>query len=301
MRVLALAALLISASVVLAQPIHQRRGHSGGPVLFMGRADAGKVVPRQTSTATATAAIIIDRVAQELRFDLTYQGLERGAPSRIALYNFGVSGNGPLVVDLCGGGAEPCPDRPSARLAGTAAKLRLPGRLLVEFASGRIYLQIHGADGKPEIRAQLDANDAMVAHRDFVARLAPAPARGATGEGTAILTETYLPGDRVAVEYSVTVAGTSGAPEAAALVGLATSADVTAARFSRPGQLLNVRRTIGKTAPRGGTFDGSYVTRRGSRAPVLKALIDQARTPAVAVRTSRFPNGELVGVLVPVE
>jgi CHRD domain-containing protein len=282
------------------QPPHGGRMHSGGPVLFLGRADGGQVVPHQASGATATAAIIIDRVAQELSYDVTYQGLERGPPSRIALYNFGIGGNGAVVTVLCGPGAEACPPRPAARLAGMATGLRLPGRLLVEFASGRVYLQIDGGDGRPEIRGQLDANDAMVGHREFVARLAPGPARGAAGEGTAILTETYLPGNRVAVEYSVTVAGTTGTPNAVALVGLAAPADVTAARFTRSGRLLNVRRAVRARAG-GGSFNGSYISSGRDRSPVVNRLIAEARTPAVVVRTSRFPNGELAGVFVPVE
>ena len=302
MRGLALVLIIVTASVASAQPGHRAGMHMGGPVLFLGRANGAQVVPRQSSAATATAAIVIDRAQGQLRYDITYNGLERGVATRIGLYNFGAGGNGATVALLCGGGDAPaCPERSSARLAGTAA-LRPGGPLLSEFASGRVYLQIDSGDGRPEIRGQLDANGAMVASRIYLARLAPRAEAGATGEGTAVLSETYLPDDRVAVEYSVTIAGTSGRPEEVALIGVASPGDAAAARYVRSSRLPTALRLFSAAARNGGSFSGNYVVRRSDRSALLADKLRDARqAPALAVRTSRFPNGELVGLFEPVE
>jgi hypothetical protein len=285
-----------------AQPAQHRGMHMGGPVLFLGRASADQVVPRQPSAATATAAIIVDRAAERLRYDITFHGLERGSATHIGLYAFGAGGNGPTVLLLCGGGDAPaCPPGPSARLAGATGALRMTGPTLSDFASGRIYLQVDGGDGRPEIRGQLGANGAMVPSHDYVAQLRPSGEAGATGEGTAVLSETDLPGDRVEVEYSVTVAGTSGQPQDVALVGVASPQESGNARFLSTGRLPNLRRLFGAAARGGGSFSGSYVVRRGSSAVLAETFLTTHRSPALSVRTSRFPRGELVGLFVPVE
>jgi hypothetical protein len=299
-------AILMTCGITFAasaQPSQHMGMHMGGPVLFLGRASADQVVPRQRSAATATAAIIVERVAGRLRYDVTFHGLERGSASRVGLYAFGVGGNGPTVLLLCGGGdAAACPQGPSARLAGVTGALRLTGPTLSDFASGRIYIQVDGGDGRPEIRGQLGANGAMVPSHTYLAQLRPSGEAGATGEGTAVLSETDLPGDRVEVEYSVTVAGTSGQPQDIALVGVASPEESGNARFLSTGRLPNLRRLFGAAARGGGSFSGSYVARRGDASAVLaEALLTTHRSPALSVRTSRFPRGELVGLFVPVE
>ena len=51
------------------------------------------------------------------------------------------------------------------------------------------------------------------------------------------------------------------------------------------------------------SFNGSYVAERGDAKALLVSAILAAgdRSPIVAVRTDKFPQGELAGVLVPVE
>lgn len=288
--------LLAFASVAAAQ----HGGHGGGKeLLFLARASGDQVVPKQQTSATATAAIIFSRAERNFRYDLTYSDLERGPPSQILLRNFGEGGNGKDVAVICGAGSSPCPDARAARLSGRLAGPQVAPSLLSEFASGRVYLEIVGSDGRGEIRGQLDANGAMVPSRTFVARLAPAASPGAAGEGTAVLSETYLPDDRVAVDYSVTVAGTNGVPQDVSLVGVSTSTGAPA-RFNATNKLL------GRAAPRlrqRNSFNGSYIARRTDTKSVFatKMLADGTQSPALSVRTSRFPNGELYGVFVPVD
>jgi len=305
MRMFAVAILGAMAFSLSAQPPDHRGMHMARAVLFTATADSAQAVPRRPSAASATAGVTIDRIANDLRYDITYHGLEHGAPSRIALHNFGAGGTGAEVVVLCGRGAAPCPARPSARLAGAIGTLRLTNRLFSEFVSSRIYLEIDGGDGRPEIRGQLRTNGAMAPVRNYVARLAPVPGTPvtpATGEGTAVLSETFLPGNRVAVQYSVTVAGTSGPPEAMSLAGVNASDPGAAARFLNAARLPSVLRILSNRARGGGTFSGRYVARRADRSAVLAVnLLGTNRAPAIAVRTGRFPRGELSGVFMPVE
>jgi len=302
MRASAVVIVAALASGGAAQPPDHGGMHMGGAVLFLGRADADQVVPRQASAATATAAIIVDLRRAQLRYDLTFNGLERGGASRIALFNFGAGGNGTTVAILCGGGDAPaCPAGGGARLAGTSDIRRWSGPLLSEFASGRIYVQVDGGDGRPEIRGQLAANMGMVPSRAYVARLTPGSQPGATGEGTAVLSETFLPGGRVAVQYHVTVAGTAGRPEAAALIGAPPQTE-TAVRFLDAQRLPNARRQLARRSQAGATFSGGYTARGAAPSqPLANAMLAGARRPVLAIRTSRFPRGELFGEFVPVE
>ena len=301
MRVLTFIGLAVMASAAPAQ----QSGHGHGrTLLLLARADGGEVAPEGVrSAASATAAVLIDRREGRLSYDLTYHGMASGGPSQIALYNSGPGRNGPTVAILCGGGDERrCPQLPAARLSGGLADLRLPPRLLSEFASGRIYLQIDDANGRPEIRGQVEPNGAMVPVRNYIAQLAPRPGGAATGEGTAVLSEAFLPGGRVAVEYSVTVAGTSGTPEAVSLSGVSQPGDIAAARFLRTRRLPVDREEFGTRARGGGSFSGRYVAdSQGEKARLTFTQLVSTGTPAVAVRTSRFPAGELVGVFRPVE
>jgi hypothetical protein len=293
-------ALIGLTATVSAPAPAQHAGHRGRSVLFLVEASADQLPDRDSrSSATATAAVVVDKGGRGLRYDLTYHGLERGPPGRIALYNFARGGVGRTIVILCGAGDRACPARPSARLAGELAEFSLPGELLSEFASGRIYLQIDGGDGKPEIRGQLETNGAMVASRNYIAQLAPTGSQ-AGGEGTAVISETYLPDGEVAVEYSLTVAGTGGAPESVSLTPQGPGG--AAARFQKSDRMPTAFLSTRDARRAGGTVRGRYVVKARDRAqPVAAAMFAAQRVPSVVVRTSRFPRGELAGALVPVD
>jgi hypothetical protein len=281
-----------------------RHHHGGGAVLFLARAVGGEVAPRAVDTpASATVAVVVSRGSARLTYDLTYHGLTGGAPVRIALHNFGRGGNGPVVALICGAGAAACPATPSARLAGTLERVALPPRLLSEFASGRIYVEVDVGEGRPEIRGQLEPNGAMVPMRNFIAPLRPTGNGAATGEGTAVLSETYLPDGKVEVEYSVTVAGTSGEPEAVSVTGVPAAAAPPQMRFLSTGRLPVDSRRFGVRRQGGGSFGGRYVAASPTQKSqlTLDAYFMAARAPALVVRTSRFPEGELAGVFRPVE
>jgi hypothetical protein len=297
MRAYALIALTGLTAIASAQPQHA--GHHGRSVLFLAEASADQLpAGGPQSAGTATAAVVVDKDGRGLRYDLTYHGLERGSPGRIALYNFGRGGVGRTIVILCGQGDHPCPSRPSARFTGDLPDFPLPGELLSEFASGRIYLQIDGGDGQPEIRGQLETNGAMVASRNYIAPLSPTAA-GASGEGTAVLSETYLPDGEIAVEYSVTVAGTVGAPQSVALIA---GAPAGALRFTKSNRLPAAFLSTRDARRSGGTVRGRYVAKGRNRPPsVAAAMLPAQRVPSVVVSTSRFPRGELAGVLAEVE
>jgi hypothetical protein len=296
------ATLILAATASLAAAQPSDHGHDLGAVLFLAQADGANVAPERVRTgASATGAFIVDRDDHHLSFDLTYHGLETGPPSRIALYNSGSGRSGPMVEPICGGGAAPCPERVSARISGTLGDKAFPPRLLSEFAAGRIYLQIDG--GRPELRGQLEPNGGMVPIRNFIAPLLPRPGSGGTGEGTAVLSETYLPGGRVEVEFSVTVAGTTGEPQAISLGSAPQASLFVSTRFLASGRLPLDAKGPGVRRRGGGTFTGRYVARTAAERAQLTAssLMSAANAPTVAVRTTRFPEGELIGVFRPVE
>ncbi len=302
MRVTYGALPLIIASAAWGQPAgHMGHGHGGANVLFLAKADSAQVVPVGTSSASATAAFVFSKVDRTFHFDLTYAGLEHSGAQSIGLFNFGIGGNGKMIARICGAETIACPVASAARMEGMISRLEVRPTLLSEFASGRVYLQIDGGNGAPEIRGQLNANGAMVPSRSYIAKLVPSDTAGASGEGTAILSETYLPGDRVAVEYSITVAGTSGVPQDAALVGVPQNQSAASIRFLSAGRLAGAEKALnGKT--RVGSFSGTYVVSRSSNKSIFaeRLFVAGARTPGIAIRTSRFPKGELTGVFVPV-
>src|SRR5205814_3870836 len=94
----------------------------------------------------------------------------------------------------------------------------IDNKLLGEFGSERVYVEIIGADGKPEIRGQLSPNQAMVTVANYTVSLAPAAGTNSQGTGTANISETYLPDGKVSVFYAATVANTAGAPTNVAMV-----------------------------------------------------------------------------------
>ena len=298
MRAVALILSLVACSVVsLAQPASH---HAGGARLFLARATGDQVIPRRSTAATATAALIVDIRHRQISYDLTYSGLRSASASRIALYNFDSGGNGARVALLCGAGTRACPAGRGARLGGTLAAERWRGPLLAELASGRVYIQIDSG-GRAEIRGQFAANMAMVRSRTYLAKLVPSGEAGASGAGTAVMSETFLPNDRIAVEYHVTVSGTSGRPEAASLA--AVSGPGLAAFRTARSELLPTKRVQLSARPRdGATFAGGYTATGSAQSQNLaNFMMANNQRPVLTISTSRFPRGELIGEFVPVE
>lgn len=269
--------------------------------MLVAQLDAKQVVGGSPSKATGTGAFLLDGKKRTLAFSLTYEGLSSGRASRVSLYNFGRGKNGGMVRDLCGGDATPCPGGASATISGffEGSDVRLDNKLLSEFASERVYVEVMGATGKPEIRGQLEPNNAMVMVSNYTVDLKPAAGTESKGTGTAVVSETHLPGNKVAVFYAATVAGTTGSPTSAALVsGLtpqerAFKADTKLPRF-------RLRSVAGSTT--GGSLAGSYeIDGDKPAAPFATRLIASAKgETGFVVTTNRYPNGELYGVLVPV-
>lgn len=305
--VLAAMALQCAAAPAQDRPrSHGGMGHGGTP-LFVAQATAAKTVPASSSSATATGAFLVDPARRTVRYDLTYHGLEKGPARSIALHNFGEGGNGALVHTICGGD-QPCPDGPSANLTGTwdgKGPVPLDGKLLGEFASARVYVQIVGGTGKPEVRGQLEPNGAMVPVKNFVAHLEPAPGADTRGVGTAVLSEVHFADGRVSVFYEVTVAGTSGAPKSAALVGVPADPAGPAAsarKFTSRNALPKLRLLPSRTAATGGTMTGQYEVKdkQADALFVTRMMAARSAEVGIAVSTSRFPEGELYGVFKPV-
>jgi hypothetical protein len=275
-------------------------GHAhGGTTLFLAQIDAAHVVPPGNSAGSATGAFLVNPAKRSIDYELTFHALQR-PPQRIELHNFDVGGNGALIRTICGGDAPKCPDADSASLAGTwdgRGPVALDQELLGELASGRVYVEIVGGDGKPEIRGQLEANNAMVPVKNFVAHLSAAPGADSRGVGTAVVSEVHFAGGRIAVFYRVTVAGTSGAPSSAALSpGPATD------RVPERNVLPEMTISAVSGAPGGGTMTGQYEAASASReAPFATRLAATGQSVGVVVLTTKFPAGELYGVLKPVQ
>jgi hypothetical protein len=308
MRLIALlaATLIACGTVTSAQPRDDDHAGSrhGGTVLFVAQASAARVVPTGSSPATATGVFLVNRERESLTYDITYQDLRSGPPRRIGLYNFGAGGNGDLVQLLCGESGRPCPDGDSGNLVDSpddSSRIELDSNLLGEFASARIYLEIVGGDGQPEIRGQLEPNGAMVPVRNFVAHLTPARP-GASGVGTAVVSEVHLPQGRVSVFCEVTVAGTSGAPRGAALVGVTAEAARAPRTFNRESALPELQLRSSRTAANGGTLSGSYEVARELPDALLasRILTEGSSEVGIVISTSRFTDGELYGALNPV-
>jgi hypothetical protein len=286
--------------------------HHDGPNLFLAQLSGAETVPASGSAAVGTGAFSVDFQTGSALYDLTYHGLEHGVPQRIALYNFDRGANGVAVFVLCGGaGAPACPSGVSGNLTGTWDFARtLEGRRRSELTGARIYAEITGGDGKPEIRGQLEPNNAMLPVRNFVAHLTPVGDPGARGVGTAIMSEVHYADGRVSVFYHATVAGTSSAPVNAALVPMPprSAATTNAAPRQLPAierrnalpqmRVLNTR----AAATTGGALTGIYESRRDAAEEPMTATKATAGggEAGITVSTARFPNGELFGVLVPV-
>lgn len=266
--------------------------------LLIAQLDAKQVAGASASSATGTGAFLLDAVQHTLEFRVTYQGLDAGGAKSIGLYNFGKGKNGERVKELCGVVTQPCPDSASATISGRFERgddRALDNHLIGEFDSERIYVEIVGTNGKPEIRGQLAPNTAMVPVANYVAYLAPIAGSNSKASGTAIFSETYLPGGKVSVSYAVTVAETSGAPTGAAL---ATNPAPKARRMALP----KLKLRFSRDKETGGSLTGLYEVNSAAPDAVLvtRHPTSVQSEAGLVVTTSRFPNGELYGVLMPV-
>ncbi len=178
MKKLTACALLLTPASLIGSANFAAAQHAGmkmaANTLLVAQLDAKQVVGGSGSTATGTGAFLLDPAQRTLMFDLTYEGLASGSPKSIALYNFGQGKNGEAVKVLCGADALPCPNAASATISGRLERgdgRELDNNLLGEFGSERVYVEIVGADGKPEIRGQLAPNSAMVMVSNFVVNL----------------------------------------------------------------------------------------------------------------------------------
>ena len=298
---LAIATLIGPADFVAAQHAGMKMATN---TLLVAQLDAKQVVGGSASTATGTGAFLLDRTQRTLGYDLTYEGLASGGAKSIALHNFGQGKNGDVVKVICGADAKPCPNGPSATISGRFEQgdgRQLDNNLLGEFASERTYVEIVGNDGKPEIRGQLAPNSAMVHVMNYIATLTPAEGTNSQGTGTAIVSETHLPGGKVSVFYAATGAGTAGTPTNAAMVSGPTPRERT---FSTQSALPKLQLRSSRERRSGGSLSGSYEINTAAPKALLATRLTAAAAPGesgIVVTTSRFPNGELYGALVPVQ
>jgi hypothetical protein len=280
----------------------QHAGMKMGTTLLIAQLDARQVAGGSASTATATGAFLLDPAQRTLAYNLTYEGLVSGGARSIALHNFGQGKNGEAVKTICGADARPCPDGANVTISGRFERgdgRELDSNLIGEFGSERVYVEITGRDGKPEIRGQLAPNTAMVMVSNYVANLTPAAGADSKGTGTAIVSETHLPGGKVAVFYTATVAGTSGAPTNAALVSGPTP---QARTFSTRSALPKLQLRSARDKKAGGSLKGAYEINSAAPRALFATRLMAANIgeSGIVVTTSRFPNGELYGALVPV-
>jgi hypothetical protein len=302
--VLTLAFLIGSAHFAASQDSGMNMGTGmsmAANTLFVAQLDAKQVVGGSSSSATATGAFVLDK-KRMLQYSLTYQGLDAGAKS-IALYNFGKGKNGEAVKMLCGPGAQPCPTGNAGTISGSFERgdnRAIDNALVGEFDSGRVYVEITGSDGKPQIRGQLGFNNAMVMVANYVVNLAPLPGVDSRGNGTAVVSETNLPNGKTSVFYAATVAGTSGAPTNAALGGTATPAERA---FTPQAALPQLKLNLSRDRQTGGSLSGTYQVETAAPNALLASRILRTNNgqPGLVIATGRFPKGELYGDLVPVQ
>jgi hypothetical protein len=296
---LALANLIASSHPAAAQGPAMAMPAS---TLLVAQLDSQQVVGGSSSQATGTGAFLLDPVQHTLAYSLTYQGLQAGPPKSIALSNFGKGKNGEVVRILCGADARPCPSSNSATISGRFERndgRELDNRLLGEFDSQRVYVEVIGGNDQREIRGQLAPNGAMVQVANFVAHLTSRKGSDSKGTGTAVLSEIYLPGGKVSVFYASTVADTAGAPTNA---GLAVSQTPEAHPFTPRMALPKFQLLSSREDATGGSFQGRFdVNRAEPDALFLQRLLSDGKSEVgIVITTSRFPDGELYGTLVPV-
>jgi hypothetical protein len=269
--------------------------------LFVAQLDAKQVVGGSASSATGTGAFVLDR-KHAVQYSLTYQGLDLSTKS-IALYNFDKGKNGEAIKVLCGPGAQPCPSGNAGTISGNFERgdsRAIDNALVGEFDSGRIYVEIVGSDGKPQIRGQLEHNGAMVMVANYTVNLAPLPGVDSKGNGTAVVSETYLPGGKTSVFYAATVAGTSGAPTNASLGGTATPPERA---FTPQAALPQLKLNLSRDRQTGGSLSGSYQVNTAAPNALLASRVmrESNGQSGLVIATGRYPKGELYGALVPVK
>ena len=299
--------LLVGASLFAAQSARvmaQDGMAMASRTLLLAQLDSAQVVPASDSGATGTGAFLLDPRHHALGYQLTYQGVTAGAKS-IVLHNFGKGANGEAIGVLCGEGAKACPAGDGATISGNLDRMgRRPfdNPLVGEFDSERIYVEIVSNAGKAEIRGQLSPNSAMVPVSNYVAHLAPAQGAASKGTGTAILSEVHLPDGKISVFYAATVAGTSGTPVNAALVGVPAKPAPKARAFTLQMALPDLKLRVTRNKENGGSLSGLY--RVDSAAPnalfAARLLSLGNKEAGIVVTTSRFPNGEVYGAFEPV-
>jgi hypothetical protein len=270
--------------------------------LLVAQLDSKQVVGGSSSRATGTGAFLIDPVHHALTYSLTYEGLKDGSPKSIALSNFGKGKNGEVFKVLCGAQAQPCPSGNSGTISGKFERgdnRALDNHVIGEFDSQRVYVEVVGGNGEREIRGQLAPNGAMAPFANYLAHLEPVRDSESKGTGTAIVSEVYLPGGKVSVFYAATVAGTSGPPvKAGFAVDQAASTHPFAPRLALPKlELLSPREERA-----GGSFQGLFeVDSAEPGALFVKPLTSAGHGEVeIVITTSRHPDGELFGILVPV-
>jgi CHRD domain len=300
--------ILVLVIVTLAGCSHGVRAQNTGAgmampssTLLVAQLDAKQVTGGSASAATGTGAFALDPVQHTLVYSLTYQGLQAGGAKSIALANFGKGKNGDVIRVLCGDG-QPCPAGASATVSGRWERddrNTLDNHLIGEFDSGRIYVVVTGGNGEQEIRGQLAPNDAMVPIANYVAHLQPVAGTNSKGSGTAVVSETYLPGGKIAVFYSATVADTFGIPSGA---GLAVNQAASRHPFKKSMALPHLDLLSPRGQSTGGSIKGIYdVPASGRDALYVKRLMAIGKGEAgFVITTSHLPGGELYGTLVPV-
>jgi hypothetical protein len=269
--------------------------------LLVAQLDAKQVAGGSGSAATGTGAFVLDPVQHTLTYSVTYQGLQAGGAKSIALANFGKGRNGDVIRMLCGDG-QPCPAGASATVSGRWERddrRALDNPLIGEFDSGRIYVVVTGGNGEQEIRGQLAPNDAMVPIANYVAHLQPVAGSNSKGSGTAVVSETYLPGGKIVVFYSATVADTSGIPSGA---GLAVNLASSRRPFKKSMALPHLELVSSRGQTTGGSIKGLYEVSANARdALYVKRLMAIGKGEVgIVITTGQIPGGELYGTLVPV-
>jgi hypothetical protein len=295
---LPLAALITSTMAMSASAQHGGMGMTmSKTTLLLAQLDAASVVGGSQSHSTGTAAFLLDPIAHNLIYTVTYQGLDGNGAGSIGLYNFGPGKTGDIVRIICGRDSAPCPNGSSATVSGRLepdAGRPMNDNLITEFDNGRVYVEITETNGTPAIRGQLSPNTAMTRTANYVARLRPAAGSTGKGSGTAVLSEVFLPGGKTAVFYTLTVANTSGSPTGVSLAGRSPTT-------AQPIALPLPAHAAPHTAT-GGTVTNQFrIALAEARTEKLLAarLSSLATTPTdLVVATSHVPKGELSGTLM---